>query len=159
MIWRIWRSIVADTGLKEVRGAFQVYDGALPNLDEIDETQLDQLGYNPAMSGLNLNFNRVHFEWKTQGGNYSVTMDARSDKYRPDVTMARMQIVNRAAPLYTYTDGGNVDQWTVAKGALGNGGSRWLPVRYPALYAGEVFATLCAQPWHCLKAPVEVHGS
>ena len=145
-----------DAGLKEVRGAFQVYDGALPNLEEIDQEQLDYLGYNPAITGLNLNYNRVHFEWKKQGGNYSVTMDARSDNYRPDVTMAKMQIVNREVPTFTYTDGGNVDEWTVARGALGNGGSRWLPVRYPALYAGEVFATFARSHGIVLQAPVEV---
>ena len=144
------------TGLKEVRGAYQVYDGALPNLDEIDAGQLDYFGYNPAVTGLNLNYNRVHFEWKKQAGNYSVTMDARSDLYRPDVTMAQIQIVNREVPVFTYQDGGNVDQWTVARGALGNGGSRWLPVRYPALYAGEVFATFARSHGIVLKAPVEV---
>ena len=29
----------------------------------------------------------------------------------------------------------------MARGALGTGGARWLPVRKPELYAGEVFAT------------------
>jgi len=61
----------------------------LPNLDEIDESQLDHLGYNPAISGLNLNFNRVHFEWKRAGGGYSIAMDARSELYKPAVTVAR----------------------------------------------------------------------
>ncbi len=148
--------LVAETGLHEVRGAFQVYDNELPNLDEIDETQLDYLSYNPALSGLNLNFNRVHFEWKRQGINYAVTMDARSELYRPDVNMARMQVVDRGAPVYTYRDGGDFDQWTVARGALGDGGSRWLPVRYPALYAGEVFATFMRSHGVVLKAPIEV---
>lgn len=147
---------LADTGLKEVRGAFQVYDSALPNLDEIDESQLDHLSYNPSLSGLNLNFNRVHFEWRRQGGDYKVTMDARSALYRPDVTVARMQIADRSAPLYVYRDGGDFDQWSVARGALGNGGSRWLPVRYPALYAGEVFATFMRSHGVVLKSPVEV---
>jgi D-alanyl-D-alanine carboxypeptidase/D-alanyl-D-alanine-endopeptidase (penicillin-binding protein 4) len=70
--------------------------------------------------------------------------------------MAQIQIVNREVPVFTYQDGGNVDQWTVARGALGNGGSRWLPVRYPALYAGEVFATFVRSHGIVLKAPVEV---
>ena len=30
----------------------------------------------------------------------------------------------------------------MARGALGNAGSRWLPVRNPALYAGDVFQTM-----------------
>ena len=72
-----------------MRGKFYVYDGALPNLDEIDESQLDQSGYNPAISGLNLNFNRVHFEWKREGGAYTVMLDARSINFRPAVTVAK----------------------------------------------------------------------
>ena len=145
-----------EAGLRDVRGAFQVYGGALPNLDEIDDEQLDYLGYNPAVTGLNLNYNRVHFEWRKQGSNYSVTMDARSDQFRPAVTVAKMQVVSRDMPVFTYADGGNVDEWTVARGALGNSGSRWLPVRYPALYAGEVFATFAKDQGITLKAPVEV---
>ena len=130
-----------DTGVREVRGDFYVWGGALPNVEEIDPAQLDHLGYNPAISGLNLNFNRVHFEWKKNGAVYDVSMDARSQNYRPDVTISTMQIVDRGAPVFAYTDEGDVDRWTVARRALNNEGSRWLPVRVPALYAGEVFAT------------------
>ncbi len=96
------------------------------------------------MGGLNLNFNRVHFEWKPVGGNYAVAMDARSDRYRPQVRIAQMRVVDRDLPVYTYEQARDVDKWTVARSALGNGGSRWLPVRRPDLYAGEVFQALAA---------------
>ncbi|MFU8836506.1 MAG: D-alanyl-D-alanine carboxypeptidase/D-alanyl-D-alanine-endopeptidase [Roseovarius sp.] len=129
------------TGLREVRGGFRVWGGAVPFHRAIDEDQPDHAGYNPALSGLNLNYNRVHFEWKRQDGSYAITMDARSDRYRPDVTVARIRIADRGAPVYAYADGGARDDWSVARGALGNGGARWLPVRKPELYAGEVFAT------------------
>jgi D-alanyl-D-alanine carboxypeptidase/D-alanyl-D-alanine-endopeptidase (penicillin-binding protein 4) len=100
-----------------------------------------------------LNYNRVHFEWKRAGSGFGVTMDARSDRLRPEVAMARMQIVNRNLPVYTYQDAGQIDTWTVARPALGNGGSRWLPVRKPALYAGDVFQTLARAHGIVLKAP------
>ena len=144
-----------NTGLREVRGAFLVWDNALTNLDEIDDSQLDYLGYNPTVTGLNLNFNRVHFEWKLQGVDYVTTMDARSANYRPEVTTARIAVVDRATPVFTYRDGGDVDQWTVARAALNNEGSRWLPVRHPALYAGEVFAVFARSQGIVLKAPQE----
>lgn len=128
-------------GLREVRGAFQVWDGALPYLRAIDPGQQDHLGYNPAVSGLNLNFNRVHFEWVRSQGSYKLTMDARSGRHRPDVDVARMRVVDRSVPVYTYAAQGGVDDWTVARGALGESGARWLPVRSPALYAGDVFGT------------------
>ncbi|TMM51159.1 D-alanyl-D-alanine carboxypeptidase/D-alanyl-D-alanine endopeptidase [Sulfitobacter sabulilitoris] len=131
-----------SAGVREVRGRFRVYDGALPFERVIDADQPDHVGYNPALSGIALNYNRVHFQWQREAKGYSVTMDARSDRFRPDVAMARMRVEDRSTPVYTYADAGVRDDWTVAKGALGKTGARWLPVRKPALYAGEVFATL-----------------
>jgi len=144
---------VKDSGLTQVRGDFYVWGGALPSVDEIDPGQLDHLGYNPSISGLNLNFNRVHFEWKQNGATYDVTMDARSANYRADVTVAQMQIVDRGAPVFAYTSDGDIDRWSVARGALRRDGSRWLPVRVPALYAGEVFATFARSHGIVLKTP------
>jgi D-alanyl-D-alanine carboxypeptidase/D-alanyl-D-alanine-endopeptidase (penicillin-binding protein 4) len=142
-----------EAGIREVRGAFQVYEGPFASVRAIDPEQPDQVGYNPAVAGIALNFNRVHFEWKRASGSYSVTMDARAGKYRPDVTVARMKVVARRAPIYTYRDSGSADLWTVAQGALGRGGARWLPVRRPGLYAGEVFATLARSHGIVLRAP------
>jgi D-alanyl-D-alanine carboxypeptidase/D-alanyl-D-alanine-endopeptidase (penicillin-binding protein 4) len=147
---------VRAAGVRGVTGAFKVWGGALPFQARIDPGQLDHLGYNPAVGGLNLNFNRVHFEWVPSGGGWQVSMDARSDLYRPAVTMARMEVVDRELPVYTYEAGEGVDRWTVARGALGEGGSRWLPVRYPALYAGEVFRSFAVAEGVDLPAPVEV---
>ncbi|MFU1478108.1 D-alanyl-D-alanine carboxypeptidase/D-alanyl-D-alanine-endopeptidase [Roseovarius sp. C7] len=128
-------------GVHRVEGKFRVYGGGLPYVERIDEIQPVHASYNPAVSGLNLNFNRVHFEWKRTGQDYEVTMDARSGAHRPAVRVARMGLVERRSPLYTYRNEGDHDTWTVAEPALGNGGARWLPVRHPARYAGEVFAS------------------
>lgn len=140
-------------GIREVRGQFFYVDTALPSFDRIDKSQPEHVGYNPALSGLNLNFNRVHFEWRRAGGGYSVTMDARSDKYRPNVYISKMSIAARDLPIYTYKDDGRVDQWTVARGALGKGGARWLPVRKPGLYAADVFQTFARSQGIVLKTP------
>jgi D-alanyl-D-alanine carboxypeptidase/D-alanyl-D-alanine-endopeptidase (penicillin-binding protein 4) len=142
-------------GLRRVTGAFRVWGGALPYVHAIDPGQLPHLGYNPAISGLNLNFNRVHFEWAPQGGRYVVTLDARSDTRRPPVTVARMAVADRAVPVYTYRDAGGFDDWTVARAALGKGGARWLPVRHPALYAGDVLRSLAAAEGIALGDPQE----
>ncbi|WP_371170780.1 D-alanyl-D-alanine carboxypeptidase/D-alanyl-D-alanine-endopeptidase [Aliiroseovarius sp. 2305UL8-7] len=141
-------------GIRSIKGDFIIYGDKLPYARMIDPDQPDYLGYNPAISGLNLNYNRVHFEWKRAGGDFDVSMEARSDRFRPPVKMARMQIVDRKAPVYTYEDGDGVDRWTVARGALGKGGSRWLPVRRPDLYAGEVFQVLARSEGVRLPAPI-----
>lgn len=146
---------VKDAGLREVRGDFLVWDEALRNIYEIDDTQLDYLGYNPSVTGLNLNFNRVHFEWRRDDGDFDISLDARSANYKPAVTVAEMEIVDRPGPVWTYRDVGDVDQWTVARSALNDFGSRWLPVRHPALYAGEVFATFMRSNGIVLKPAKE----
>lgn len=138
-------------GVREVRGRLRVWSGAIPFERVIDETQPEHVGYNPSISGLNLNFNRVHFEWKRGGDGYNVTMDARTARYRPAVRVARMAVEARKMPVYTYSDGGDHDSWTVARGALGKGGSRWLPVRKPGAYAAEVFAILARSHGIVLK--------
>jgi D-alanyl-D-alanine carboxypeptidase/D-alanyl-D-alanine-endopeptidase (penicillin-binding protein 4) len=125
-------------------------------MDEIDDSQLDYLGYNPTVTGLNLNFNRVHFEWKREDDDFATFMDARSENYRPAVTTSRIRITDRNDPVFTYRDLGQADQWTVARAALNDAGSRWLPVRHPALYAGEVFATFARSHGIRLKAPKEI---
>ncbi|MCH2163147.1 MAG: D-alanyl-D-alanine carboxypeptidase/D-alanyl-D-alanine-endopeptidase [Marinovum sp.] len=142
-----------SAGVREVRGEFKVWGGALPYRRVIDKSQPEHVGYNPSISGLNLNFNRVHFDWKRASGKWRITMDARSDRYRPDVRIARMSIAQRNVPVYAYRDAGSHDVWTVASGALGNGGARWLPVRKPELYAGEVFQSFARSEGIMLKPP------
>ncbi len=134
-----------DAGISAVAGAFY-YDGShLPDLKSIDPGQPDHLGYNPAIAGLNLNFNRVYFEWKRQGNDYAVSMDARSGSLRPQVRVSSMSVQSRQTPIYTYERREGHDHWTVARGALGREGGRWLPVRDPDGYAADVFRTLAAK--------------
>ena len=99
------------------------------------------MGYDPGLSGLSLNFNRVNFEW-TKGG-ATMQMNARGERYVPVVKGITMATADREAPLFSYR-GGDAESWTVARGALAKAGSRWLPVRQVADYVAEVFATLCA---------------
>ncbi len=129
-------------GLRAVTGRLMVADGALPAILEVDPSQPAHVGYNPAISGLNLNFNRVYFEWARHAGEYTIALDARSETLRPAVQIARMRIADRSDPVYTYEHIEGRDHWSVARAALGDRGSRWLPVRRPSAYAAEVFQTL-----------------
>lgn len=147
---------IVEAGVTKIAGSFFIWDKALPYKDEIDPPQLNHLGYNPSISGLNLNFNRVHFEWRRANGKYTIAMDARSPNRKPDVYTSRMRIVDRTLPVYTYKQSAGVDEWTVARGALGAEGSRWLPVRNPAFYAGDVFQTLARARGVPLPAPQKI---
>ncbi|QXT40557.1 D-alanyl-D-alanine carboxypeptidase/D-alanyl-D-alanine endopeptidase [Gymnodinialimonas ceratoperidinii] len=140
-------------GVQEVTGRFMVATGALPEIWQIDPDQLPHVGYNPAISALNLNFNRVHFGWERVGEDYTISMDARSASFRPAVQVARMRVEERSSPVYTYADAQSHDAWTVARGALGEAGSRWLPVRRPAAYTADVLQTLMEEHGVRLGAP------
>ena len=76
----------AARGVNGVTGRFLVWDGYLPDLDYLAEGQPEQVGYNPAVSGLNLNFNRVHFSWERTGSGYDVEIVARGLKAAPAKT-------------------------------------------------------------------------
>ena len=149
---------LAGAGVKGCAGGFYVWAGALPLVPEIAADQPEHVGYNPSVAGLNLNYNRVNFEWKRDGGGYAVQMDARGERFLPMVRRARMRVVDRERPVFDYRAGGGAEEWTVSRAALGKGGSRWLPVREPALYAGEVFQTLCAAQGILLPEAREAGG-
>lgn len=129
-------------GITRITGKFRVYYAALPYQKEIDPDQLDFVSYNPSISGLNLNFNRVYFEWKRSGAGHALSLAAQTKRYKPKISGISIRAVNRDKPTYAYRLEGGRDSWTVAAPRLGGGGSRWLPVRNPADYAGETFRTL-----------------
>lgn len=143
-------------GVAGVAGRFLVWAGALPYAREIADDQPVHVGYNPSVSGLILNHNRVHFEWRRAQGGYALTMDARGERHRPKAYTAAMDLANRKGPLFTYAEQGGKERWSVAQAALGKQGSRWLPVRRPELYAGDVFQTLARAQGVPLPAPQPV---
>ena len=142
-----------DAGIHEVTGAFLTYADALPTIRQIDDSQPPHVGYNPSVSGLNLNYNRVYFEWAPTADGYQVSMDARAERFRPQVRTSRMSIVDRDLPVYTYSSGSGRENWTVARTALGDGGGRWLPVRRPDIYTAEVFQSLARSYGIVLRDP------
>ena len=143
---------LGEAGAERVEGRLMTYAGALPFVPKVDPDQADHLGYNPAVSGLNLNYNRVHFSWERTGGRYVVELDARAGPFKPAITSARMRIEPRTLPVYTYRQSEGVDEWTVARAALGRGGSRWLPVRNPSRYAADVLGTLARSDGIALRS-------
>lgn len=145
-------------GVTSVSGRFLVHGAALPAVARIDPEQPEHVGYNPSVSGLNLNYNRVHFRWRRSGGGHAVQMDAPGQRHNAPVSVARMEIANRNLPVYTYADAGDGDRWTVARSALGGEGSRWLPVRHPELYAGDVFRGLARSAGVALPPPQRASG-
>jgi D-alanyl-D-alanine carboxypeptidase/D-alanyl-D-alanine-endopeptidase (penicillin-binding protein 4) len=148
---------VREAGIIEVSGRLLVWANALPTGDRIDADQPEHVSYNPSYSGINLNYNRVHFEWKRrQDKQYDITMHARALRFSPATNVAQMAVVDKTTPVFDYRRAPGRDRWFVARRALGAEGARWLPVRFPALYAGDVFRTLARSNGIVLPAPVVV---
>jgi serine-type D-Ala-D-Ala carboxypeptidase/endopeptidase (penicillin-binding protein 4) len=94
---------LVDLGLRRVEGRLLVDDAALPGIAAIADDQPVQAGYNPAIAGLNLNFNRVHFGWQNGAGGLRLSMDARSDREVPPVSVIGVEAVARAGPVFTHS--------------------------------------------------------
>ncbi|MDO5705785.1 MAG: D-alanyl-D-alanine carboxypeptidase [Paracoccus sp. (in: a-proteobacteria)] len=132
---------------------FAVWGGALPRLPQIAPGQAMHLAYNPALSGMILNFNRVHLGWRrTAPGAYDMQMQARAARQSPRAYTIRAEVAAQSQ-VFRYLGEGPPERWRVSRAALGQQGSRWLPVRLPELYAGDVFQTLCRARGLVLPAP------
>lgn len=137
-----------------VPARFGVWGGALPRIDEIAPGQADHLAYNPALSGMILNFNRVHLGWRQGGSHMSVEARAAGNSPRAySITAAPAD----QPDLFAWREEKDRESWTVSRTALARPGSRWLPVRKPELYAGDVFQTLCRAQGLVLPAPEVIH--
>ena len=144
---------LTERGLRRIDGNFLIDDSVLPDILQIDNGQPVPAGYNPAVGGLNLNFNRVYFGWEVANGRAALSMDARSNTEAPRVSVIEIEAVARAMPVYTHDLRGDRERWTVAASALGTPGSRWLPVRRPGDYTADVLRALLAARGCQLPAP------
>ena len=135
---------------------FVVWGGALPRLPAISAGQAAQLAYNPALSGMILNFNRVHLGWRCEAG-CTLALEARADGRSPRAYSVGAGVRPGDGPWGHSLDGGR-EHWDIPRGDLGKSGTRWLPVRRPEAYAGDVFQTLCRDAGLALPTPEVVES-
>jgi len=129
-----------DRGFRHVAGQFLVDGSAAPQLAAIDAGQPEDAAYNPALSGLNLNFNRVRLKWDARGKARELRVSAKADRLDPEVAGVRVTLASYpGAPVFSHSLEGWAEVWRMNQASLRGKGARWLPVRRPALYAGEVF--------------------
>lgn len=150
--------LLSDSNLKNLTGDFKVYSSDWPSINSIDPDQPSHLSYNPSISGLNLNFNRIFLEWKRKQAGYSLTLEARGLKARPSIDGIKVKLSDRTSPVFEYKKLQNNESWTVARSSLGQTGGRWLPVRNPTLYAGKVFQKLAIDAGIDLPAPTVIYS-
>ncbi|MCL5777972.1 D-alanyl-D-alanine carboxypeptidase/D-alanyl-D-alanine-endopeptidase [Limibaculum sp. FT325] len=148
-----------EKGVRRVAGRFVVDPGPAPEIAAIDPEQPEDAAYNPALSWLNLNFNRVRVEWPAKAAASDIKVTARALRLDPDVRGVRVVSAAGDAPVLMHSFEGEIEVWRIADRELVRKGGRWLPVRQPAAYAGEVFAALAATHGIALPAPVAGRSS
>lgn len=153
--------LIATSGLTSLTGRFLVDAGPGAVTPQIDRTQPITAAYNPSVAGLNLNFNRVYMEWKRLSGRYDMVMEARAETVSPPVSVVTMRIVDRTddGEIFHHRMTERAEEWQVAQRALGAKGGRWLPVRNPAVHAGDVFRTLAKLRGVALPPAAETSGA
>lgn len=151
---------VVGAGLAEATGGVVADPGPFPTIPAIEPNQPADAAYNPGVSGLTLNFNRVRVEWPRGGATISVRAQALA--HRPETTAVRVTAVQGLGHGLVPAEGPGssrvagmtlplpqpglvpAERWLIDRRAMRRAGGRWLPVRRPGLYAGEVMAGLMA---------------
>ncbi|MEM9063635.1 MAG: D-alanyl-D-alanine carboxypeptidase/D-alanyl-D-alanine-endopeptidase [Pseudomonadota bacterium] len=146
-------------GVQSVSGRFGVDSTALPHVPQIEVTQAVDASYNPSVSGLNLNFNRVHLKWDARNGRQNLSVEAASERLSPQVDGVRVALNDSPnAPLFEYRQSAARETWLMARRAFRGRAARWLPVKDPASYAGEVFRTVAGQSGVTLPVASDLRG-
>ena len=149
-----------ERGFRHVTGHFLVDGTVAPQLAAIDDGQPVDAAYNPSVSGLNLNFNRVRLKWDARGQTREMRVSAKAERLDPDVAGVRVVLASLpGAPMFSHAVEGRAEIWRMNQSGFRGEGARWLPVRQPELYSGEVFKSLAEtygialDPAHLGQAP------
>jgi D-alanyl-D-alanine carboxypeptidase/D-alanyl-D-alanine-endopeptidase (penicillin-binding protein 4) len=142
---------LAGEGIAGIDGRFLVDAGALPHVAATAPDQPAHAAYNPAICGLNLNFNRVRLAWEPAADGVSLDLSAPGLRGPVPVRRIRAELAGGSGPpRHRHETGAEV--WRIPRSLLGGRGDMWLPVREPADYAGDVFATLAERGGIALPA-------
>ncbi len=136
-------SALAGQGVRQAAGRFVVDGSAGPHLEAISESQPVEAAYNPALSGLSLNFNRVRLKWDARGKSRLLRLSATAEQTDPEVSGVRVALASTTnVPMFSYRQTDADEFWQMNPSGFRGEGARWLPVRRPERYAGEVFRVL-----------------
>jgi D-alanyl-D-alanine carboxypeptidase/D-alanyl-D-alanine-endopeptidase (penicillin-binding protein 4) len=144
---------VVAFGIKGITGAFIIDTSALPELREIHNDQPPQAAYNPGISALNTNFNRVHLEWVSDDDGTVFTLKGRAERYMPVSNRVSIEKVAGLSRPFEHSRSEFTEDWSINASMLGQGGARWLPVRDVAQYSADLFRTIARSKSVLLPAP------
>ena len=142
-------------GIRKISGEFFYDDSALPEFLSIDPSQLPEESFNPGLSGLNLNNNKILFSWRKEYGSYKLSLEARALKSKAFVDCITIVGKTEAKSVFEYIleKKQRLERWYVLRNALGKKGVRWLPVRLSSTYTSTVLKSLLLNNKILIGAP------
>lgn len=139
-------AMLKKNGVTGIDGRFLADGTALPEVPVIEPDQGEDASYNASVSGLNLNFNRVHVKWDARKGQNKLWVEAESAGMTAPVDRVRVSLTKeKGQPIFAFRMAGGLEHWSMAHHAYRGRAARWLPVKAATAYAGEVFRTVCAR--------------
>ncbi len=144
---------IAKFGITKVNGAFLYDSSYLIEVPQINALQPEAAGYNPAVSALSVNFNRVRVNWRNGDGGPSGRATAVSDNVTLPVGAIEFAPSSESLPGPFARAGQAIDEWLLSS-KISASGEDWLPIGNPALVAAEMFRQLAAKEGVALPEPV-----
>jgi serine-type D-Ala-D-Ala carboxypeptidase/endopeptidase (penicillin-binding protein 4) len=145
---------IARSGIKQVAGGFHYDATQLVETPQINPLQPQAAGYNPGVSALSVNFNRIRLAWRNGGGKGpSGAAKAISDNVTLPLDAIGFAPAEAALP-GPFARAGEPfeDRWLLSP-ALAPSGEDWLPVGNPSLVAAEMLRQLAAKEGVTMPAP------
>lgn len=143
---------LATAGIRRVAGRFVYDETLLPAYSRIDALQPDAASYNPGISALSLNFNRVEMQWRREADNsFTALTHAISDGLSIPVESFAFGAADGNLPggapfmrggISAGSDGEEAD-WVFDPG-LADKGYVWLPVHEAGVTTARVFRSIAA---------------
>lgn len=145
-------------GIRTVSGRFLYDDSHYTSRPVIEAGQPLDAGYNPGVSALSLEFNRVRLRWRAahsiaeSSGNGVVPRAGHSIPPLPGLALEVAAEHPGGNQIWVPRDGDGLTFWQLSPRA-GAEGASWLPLRDPARVAAQTFRRLCAQAGVRLPRP------
>jgi len=144
---------IAAAGIKKVDGEFHYDATQLVETPQINALQPEVVGYNPGVSALSVNFNRVRMLWRN--GDKGPSGEARAVSDNVTVALDDIQFAPADVPMpgpVAHTGKPSEDHWVLSP-KISSRGEDWLPVRDPARVGAEVLRLLAAKQGVTLPEP------
>jgi len=145
-----------EAGLTQVTGRFLVDGAAGVSAPVIDPGQPVEASYNPGVSALNLNFNRVRLRWPGRRSDGGLPLTAEAEELAPPVDLvSAVAAPGGGGQIFRHAIAQGTERWRIASAVLTGQGARWLPVKRPSLYAGDAFVKIAQSGGLVLPPPAE----